>query len=156
MRYSMRRAADANRHAARVFLRLRRQLLDLLGKGCRKQHRLALGRHLLEDALHRGQKAHIQHAIGLIQHQDFDLIEIGVALVDQIEQPPRASHQDIDPIAQRPDLRAGVYASIDGSAAQARPGAKLADRIVNLLCQFAGGGDNQRAYAAALAVEQFL
>ena len=41
-----------------------------IGRG--EHHRLSLFRHSFDDALHIGQKAHVEHAVGLIDHQDFN------------------------------------------------------------------------------------
>ena len=61
-----------------------------------------------EDALDVGHEAHVQHAVGLVQHQDLDLAEIHGALVHVVEQAPRGRHQDLDTGAQFGNLRIDV------------------------------------------------
>ncbi len=83
------------------------QRFDLLREGGREEHGLAFGRHVFEDALHVGQEAHIEHAVGFIEHQDLDTLELGIALVEMIEQAAGAGDQDLDAVAQGAYLGAG-------------------------------------------------
>ena len=52
-----------------------------------------------------GQEAHVEHAVGFVQHEDFDGAQVDEALVHQIEQPARRGDQDIDAVPQVADLR---------------------------------------------------
>jgi hypothetical protein len=67
--------------AARHFDQLRRlqhavgKLLDLVGEGGREQQALALLRQHGEDALDVGDEAHVEHAVGFVEHQHLDLGE---------------------------------------------------------------------------------
>ncbi len=59
-----------------------RQPADVLRHGGREEQRLALRRHLLEDAADVGQEAHVAHAVGLVQHQHLDLRQVDAALAE--------------------------------------------------------------------------
>ena len=54
-----------------------------------------------DDALDVMDEAHVEHAVGFVEHQDLDLVEAHRALVDQIEQAAGRGHQDIDAVRQR-------------------------------------------------------
>jgi hypothetical protein len=41
-------------------------------------------------------KAHVQHAIGLIEHKNLDIIQRNKTLVHQIQETSRCGYQDID------------------------------------------------------------
>ena len=49
-------------------------------------------------------KAHVEHLVGLIEHQRFKLGQVAKALVDQIQQAPRRCHDDVDAFFERIDL----------------------------------------------------
>jgi hypothetical protein len=53
---------------------LRRQRGDVLRHRRREQQRLALLRHVARMRLHVGQEAHVEHAVGLVEHEDLDLV----------------------------------------------------------------------------------
>ena len=72
--------------AHRIDQDLARQLLDVAGHGGRKEQCLPLLRQLLQNAANVGQKTHVEHAVGLVQHQDLDFVQESGALVHQVNQ----------------------------------------------------------------------
>ena len=50
----------------------------------REQQRLARGGRLAHDLAHGGQKAHVEHAVCLVEHEHLDVIEVGLALLDEV------------------------------------------------------------------------
>jgi len=46
-------------------------------------------------------EAHVEHLIGFIEHECFDVPQIDDPLVDQIEQPAGRGDDDVDPAADR-------------------------------------------------------
>ncbi len=60
-------------HGVRVVENAVRQFANLRGHGSREEERLALSRQLLENAADIGQEAHVAHAVGLVQHEHFDV-----------------------------------------------------------------------------------
>src|SRR5690606_41524117 len=48
------------------------------------------------DALHVGDKTHVEHPVRFIQHQELDAVEPHVTAVGEIEQAARCRHQDVD------------------------------------------------------------
>ena len=41
-------------------------------------------------------EAHVEHAVGFVEDEDFDAIELDGALLHEIEQPSRRRDQDVD------------------------------------------------------------
>ena len=150
----MRRARQAHGDPLGLLQRLRRQLLDFRRKGRRKQHGLPLRRHGLDDPLDVRQEAHVEHAVGLVQHQYLDVVETRHALVHQIQQTPGAGDQDLRPIAQGLDLRCRADAPIDGRASQPGACSQDADYFMDLFGQLARGRNDQRPRHASPALQQ--
>ncbi len=111
-------ADDLHRRiAARDFDHRRRiqeavgERLDLRRKGRREQQVLpALGQEG-EDALDVADEAHVQHAVGFVEHQYLDVREIDGALLLQIEQAARCRDKDIDAALQFDHLRVDADAA---------------------------------------------
>ena len=76
-------------HAGRIAHQVGDLAHGLLVEGRREQQRLALGRRLAHNATDGGQKAHVEHAVGLVEHQDLNLVQVAGALLDQVDQTTR-------------------------------------------------------------------
>ena len=59
------------------------QLLDLFGHGGAEHQVLALCGQLCDDLLHVMHKAHVQHPVGLVQHEDLEVRQVDMALSDK-------------------------------------------------------------------------
>ena len=70
--------------------------------GCGKQQRLhvIVLTHTADNAFHIIDKSHVQHAIRLIEHKQFNVLQINVSLTAQIVESARRCHEDIDTGAQ--------------------------------------------------------
>ncbi len=79
-------------HGGRVLEELGRQLLDLVREGGREEQGLPLGGQQGQDLLDVPDEAHVEHAVGFIQHQDLQLAEIQVALALVIQQAAGSGH----------------------------------------------------------------
>jgi hypothetical protein len=96
------------------------QDVDLAVEGRREQHRLAVGAELVEQGPHLGQEPHVGHAVRLVDHDQVDLVEADVAAVDQVGEPARRGHHDVDAPSQDAALRREADATVeDGDAAAA-------------------------------------
>ena len=67
-----RRHRDPNRIAQHVA----GEIGDLLRHGGREEQRLPLARQLADDAADVVDEAHVEHAVGFVEHEDFDAIEV--------------------------------------------------------------------------------
>ena len=85
------------RHADmdRIVAILAHQLLDRLRHGGAEKQRLALVRHQFADLAQRVNEAKVEHLVGLVEDEDFDVAELERLLVDQVEQPARRRDEDI-------------------------------------------------------------
>ena len=62
-------------------------------------------RHELHDLAHLHREAHVEHAVGLVEHQDLDSVEAQGAAAQVVEDAARGAHHDV---GAGPDaLRAG-------------------------------------------------
>src|SRR5207245_10150523 len=58
-----------------------------------------------EDALDLGREPHIEHAVGLVEHDDADRAQARRAALEVVGQPARGGDDDIGPVAKGGELR---------------------------------------------------
>jgi hypothetical protein len=58
-------------------------------------------------------EAHVEHAVGLVEHEVGDVIEAYELLVQEIEQPPRRGDDELGQCLERDFLTALVDAAVD-------------------------------------------
>ena len=139
------RIAARDFHGRRVAQESAGELPHLVGKSRREEQVLALRRQQREDAADVGDEAHVEHAIGLVEHQDLDAPQVQGLLPRVVEQAPRRRHQDVDAAAQRVDLRLHADAAEDHGGTQCKVPAVGAHILVDLRRELARRGDDQRA-----------
>ena len=139
-------------HAGRVAHQVGDLAHGLLVERGREQQRLALGRRLAHNAADGGQKAHVEHAVGLVEHQHLDLVQVASALLDQIDQTARRGDQDVAAVLERRGLGLVAHAAHDGHGNMARDVGDFAGDLVDLLCELTRGGDDEHHGAAAVAL----
>ena len=87
------------------------QLFDRRRHRCREQHGLTCVGQLRTDELDIGDEAHVEHAIGFVDDQQFAAIEEDLAALEQVHQATRRSDQHVDAIVERLDLIAHLHAA---------------------------------------------
>ena len=96
------------------------------GVARRREHqRLALARHGGDHLADVVDEAHVEHAIGLVEHQRLDAREVHGAPLEMIDEPARGGDEDVHAAPQRGDLRLHADAAVDGR----RRAAMHVDRI---------------------------
>jgi len=95
VRHAVHRRVVRHRNGNRVVQDLMRQPADVAGHGRGEEQGLTLGRELPDDAPDIRQEAHIEHLIGLVQHQNLDALQINVSLFDMVQQAAGAGHHDV-------------------------------------------------------------
>jgi hypothetical protein len=70
-------------------------------------------RQQLEDALDVRDEAHVEHAVGFVEDEEFDEVETHGLLFDVVEQPAGRGDDDLAAFLQFGDLRAHVDAAVD-------------------------------------------
>ena len=128
------------------------EFLDFAVQRCREQHGLAGCRGFGGDTTDRLDEAHVKHAVGFVQHQQFEARKIHLALIDEIDQAARGCNQHVERLFQQTALFRIRH------AAEHRTGTHMAgefavfvDRFGDLHGEFAGRGQHQHARAAAMA-----
>ncbi len=82
-----------HRHAGGVAQHGFGELGDVLRHGGREEQRLALDRQLGDDFADVVDEAHVEHAVGFVEHQELDLAELQPVALDEIEQAAGGRHQ---------------------------------------------------------------
>ena len=139
-------------HASRVAHQVGDLAHGLLVEGRREQQRLTLGRRLAHNAADGGQKAHVEHAVGLVEHQDLNLVQVASALLDQIDQTARRCDQDVAAVLECRGLRLVAHAAHDGHGNMTGDVGDLARDLVDLLGKLARRGDDEHHGATAVAL----
>jgi hypothetical protein len=78
--------------------------INIAVERCREQQGLARGRASIKQAFHLVQEPHIGHAVCLVEHNKVNLIQVNMALVNQVGQATGTSNSDIYAIAQSAEL----------------------------------------------------
>ena len=140
--------ARRHRDLARVAQELRGELLDVVRERGREHQRLALFRQVVQHPLQRRQEAHVEHAVGFVQHQGVDRRQVRGALAEVVEQAARRRDQHVEAAAQRIDLRLHADAAEDGGRAQGRVRAVVLEAVEDLRREFARRRQHQHARGA--------
>jgi len=91
--------------------------------------------------------------IGFIKNTHFNAIEFAEVLADEIFETTGASDNNIDALAKRIDLRVLTNATKDGRGAQSKSTCKRRNGCVDLQCEFASGGKDERTRAERLTLK---
>jgi hypothetical protein len=125
------------------------ELADFFREGGREHQVLALLRQQANDAADVVDEAHVQHAVGFVQHEDLDVTQVDGLLLHVIEQPARRGDDDVHAVAQVLDLRVDVDAAEHGDRAQRLVLAVGAHAFLHLRRGLAGRHQDQAAYRPA-------
>ncbi len=125
------------------------QVADLVAEGGREQQALLFlghqGQHLLDVV----DEAHVQHAVGFVEHQDFDGGQVHEALLLQIQQAARRGDQDVHALLDAVDLGLHAHAAEDDGGVDVQVLRVAAHRFLDLRCEFTRGRQHQGADALA-------
>ena len=113
----------------------------------REQKRLTLLRGLGDDGFHGRPKAHVQHAVGLVDDQHVDVAQVDDAALAQIDQATRRCDDNVDALAQLVDLRSVLRAAVQGCHVVIGLAGDGLAHVADLLGKFARGGEHQHARA---------
>ena len=136
--------------AHRVALVAAHERVDRTVEGGREQQGLARFRCAVEQALHDGQEAHVGHAVGFVDDDHLDRVEVDLASFDQVGQAAGAGDEDVDAVAQRFELISEAGAAVDGGDPQLAGSAEPQQLVAHLRGELAGGDQHEPAWAARL------
>ncbi len=139
---------------ARLVQELPPQLLDAFGIGGGKQQGLALERTLPRDEHHVVVKAHVQHAVGFVEHQRVERIQIQAAALQVIHDAARRADHDVRAVFQAGHLRAHRAAAHQRQHLDVVLGARqAADLLRHLIGQLARRAQHQRLHVKMAQVQ---
>ena len=110
--------ARGHLHALRVFEQRGGQVANLVAKGGREQQALLVARHQGQHFFHIMDKAHIQHAVGFVEHQNLHLTQVQHALLVQVQQAAGGGYQQVHAAFELGDLRVHAHAAKNHRAGQ--------------------------------------
>ena len=118
-----------------------------------KQRGVALARAFFDDAAHVGQKSHVQHPVGLVEHEELDLVQPHRAAFEMIEQTARRGGEHVRARAQFVQLPSVTDAAINDGDFQIGEAREIADGRFHLRGEFARGFENERARTGRVLVQ---
>ncbi|CAB3722382.1 hypothetical protein LMG3441_03947 [Achromobacter kerstersii] len=148
--------ARGDRDFARVVQDAARQRADFVRERGREQQVLALLGQQRENLADVADEAHVQHAVGFVQHQDFHARQVNRLLAAVVQQTAGGGHQDVQRLAQRGDLGVDVDAAEHHHGRQRGVLAVGLHRFRHLRGQFTRRGQDQATGAAGLAAFRLL
>src|SRR4026208_1330081 len=110
---------------------------------------MPFARDLLDDAADIGKEAHVEHAIGFVEHEEFDVLQVAGSLLDVIEQTPWRGHDDIGAVLQCLGLTAISNAAENDGDFEFGEASVIAKGGFDLGGEFAGWFENEGARAPA-------
>ena len=135
-----------HRDAHRVIEHRVGKLGDFLRHGRREEQSLPFLAQHRHDALDVVDEAHVEHAVGFVEDEHFDLIERYCALVDEIEQTARRRDQNFNAMRERAHLTVDRHAANGERDRQRLDVAAIgAEAVRDLAGQFAGWRQHQHA-----------
>ena len=94
-------------------------------------------------------KAHVQHPVGLVQHEDLHTGQIRQPLTNQVVQAAGAGDEHVHPFGHGCGLGALAHAAEHHGVADGGVLAQLGEALADLQSQLPGGGKHQRPHLAA-------
>ena len=128
------------------------ELAHALVEGCGEQQPLGALRGGRQDAGDARQEAEVGHVVGLVEDGDLGRGQAAVLLPHEVLEPAGAGHDDVHAAVERIDLTALRDAAEDHGGAHAHRGGQRGERLVDLTGQLAGGGEDEPARGALLAL----
>ena len=128
----------------RILQQLVGQVAHVMRDGGGEAHGLALGRQHFGNAEHIFGEAHVQHPIGLVQHQHLQARQVDLAVFQLVDQTAGRGHQHFVRHGQCPCLVEVGRApgDADGAGTRQQPRQRVAGAR-DLLGQLAGGREHQ-------------
>ena len=121
---------------------------DFCGDGGGEEERLAVFRATGDDAADVWHEAHVEHAVDLVEDEDFDVVEFDGALLHVVEQAAGGSDEDIDPFLEPVALSAVADAAVDEETAEAGVAAVFFELFFDLGGEFADRFEDETADSA--------
>ena len=118
----------------------------------REQRGLADLAERAEDPLEVVGEAHVEHLVGLVEHDRVDVLEAERAAVEVVDGAARRRDDDVDAPREPVELGRDRLAAVDRHDPDAEPLAVLVDRLGDLHRELAGRREHERRRPGALPV----
>ena len=143
--------ADRRRLRAAVHADFQRLAQHRLGQGAdrvreggREQQRLPLLGRALDQCADRFVEAHVEHAVGFVQHQRAHLAQVQRVLLHQFQHAAGRADHHVRRMRERGELRTQRNAAAEHRQFQVGDaGRQLAQLLADLVGEFAGGAEHQ-------------
>jgi len=139
----------AHVHLVGVFLELAADGLHFFGPRGGPHERLAVRANLRNDGFDLRFKAHVEHAVGLVQNQVSDAPQVGGVALEVVNQAPRGGDDNLAAATQNIRLRALGHTTIDDCVLDLARCAKLVAFDLDLQGELASGRKDQHDGAVA-------
>ena len=110
---------------------------DVRRERCREEQCLPRSRQRRQHAAKRGEKAHVEHAVGLVERENFDRRQVDRPSLQVIDEPARCGDDDVGAVRQRPHLWRHRHPTKDVGDTQPHGCAVCRERAVHLDGQLA-------------------
>ena len=144
-----RRGDGRDLHAGRVTHQVGDGAHALVVERGREQQGLTVLAAAVHDGAHLRQKAHVEHTVGLVEHQGAHFVKVRRALLDQVDQTARRGHQNIAAARKRLLLRSVGKAAHHRDRGVAGAFGDGRAHLVDLLGKLTRGCDHEHEGAAA-------
>ena len=120
----------------------------------REQHRLAGRRRRLEDGVDVLGEPHVEHLVGLVEHDQPDVVEAQRAPLDVVDRPARRGDDDVDAVAKGTELAADRLTAVDRQHAGVQLAAVAVRRLGHLHGELARRDEHEGDRPARRSVEE--
>jgi hypothetical protein len=142
------RLGGINGDRQRLTLEAATHRTNFLGVGRGEQQRLPRHRCPIDDLSDRIDEAHVEHAIGLVQHQHPKRVEMQAALAQMLLHTSRRADHDLGVVFERGQLRAQRDAAREREQLHVRQQPREpADLLGDLIGELTGRAEHQRLHA---------
>jgi hypothetical protein len=150
-----RRLLARDRHPIRLGEVLLRDRQDARRHRRREERRLPGVRSGLEQRVEILGEAHVEHLVGLVEHEHLDGREVERAAAQEIERPAGRGDHDVDTAVERADLLAHRRAAVDGHHVDVGAAGVLVNGLGHLHRQLARGHEHEPTRAAPAVCGRF-
>ena len=132
------------------------EVLDGLGHGGREENGLPFLGHALEDDFDVVAEAHVEHDVGFVEDDHFDVFEAKGAAAHVVHDAAGGANDDLDALFEAHELALVGLASVDGHGVDAAfEEEEFVDFLGDLDGEFAGGAEDEGLHGALAGFDFF-
>mmetsp|Transcript_173979 Transcript_173979/g.423203 ORF Transcript_173979/g.423203 Transcript_173979/m.423203 type:complete len:271 (+) Transcript_173979:589-1401(+) len=120
-----------------------REVAHLARPGGAEHHGLPVRRNGLDERADLGLKAHVQHAVGLVQHEVRAAVEVKLPALKVVVEPSGRAHDEVPALTHLTELRSTGCTAVHTDRLDADPAAEALGLRLDLAGELAGGRHHQ-------------